>query len=71
MAAKRTSRTTTISLPPKLFREAFRSYQREEQEWGELVAYGETKAREAGVRTDDDVERIVDEVRRGSRSRRR
>ncbi len=77
----RTSKTTTISLPPRLyrqavrtarangmttselFREAFRGYQRQEAEWQALLAYGQRKAKAADIRTDADVERLIDAAR--------
>jgi metal-responsive CopG/Arc/MetJ family transcriptional regulator len=82
MPATRTSKTTTISLPPRLyrqavrlarargmtrselFRDALRRYGRDEDEWQELASYGVRKAGQAGIRTEDDVERIVNEARR-------
>jgi len=82
MAIPRRRKTTTISLPPQvfravvrlakangmttseLFREAFRRYQREERTWEELSAYGRRKARAAGIRTEADVERLIDASRR-------
>lgn len=82
MRPTRVSKTTTISLPPplyrealsiakakgmttsELFREAFRRYQREEQEWQALLAYGRRKAKAAGLRTETDVERLIDASRR-------
>ncbi len=78
----RVSKTTTISLPPKLFRavltmakvkgmttselfrEAFRRYQTEEQAWQELLAYGQRQAEKTGIRTEADVERLIDASRR-------
>lgn len=81
MKTARISRTTTISLPPKLyresvrlakdrgmtrselFREAFRRFSRAEQEWEALQTYGSRNAQEAGIRTEEDVERMIDESR--------
>ena len=81
MRTARVSRTTTISLPPKLyrdtvrmakehgmtrselFREALRRFRKEEQEWQDLAAYGRRKAQEAGIKTEEDVERVIDESR--------
>ena len=81
MSKKRISRTTTISLPPKLykevlrmarekgmtkselFREALRTYQVHERQWEELLAYGRRKAKDAGIRTEEDIERLIDESR--------
>jgi len=82
MRTERVSHTTTISLPPPLYREvlkrakanamstsellreAFRRYLREEREWEEILAYGRSRARKAGVRTEKDVERLIDESRK-------
>jgi metal-responsive CopG/Arc/MetJ family transcriptional regulator len=82
MATSRTSRTTTISLPPKLygvavamarsrgmtkselFRDALRTYQRQDGGWRELVVYGEKRAMASGIRNEADVERIINEARR-------
>jgi metal-responsive CopG/Arc/MetJ family transcriptional regulator len=82
MQTARTSFTTTISLPPKLykavlataktkgmtnselFREAFRRYLRDEQEWQELLSYGRTKTKKAGLQTDEAVERLIDKSRK-------
>ncbi|MBI4063907.1 MAG: ribbon-helix-helix protein, CopG family [Elusimicrobia bacterium] len=82
MQTQRLSKTTTISLPPalykvafrmakakgmtksELFREALRRYQRDEQEWQDLLEYGRRKAQTAGIRTEDDVERLIDESRK-------
>lgn len=82
MGTPRVSKTTTISLPPRLyrealsaarakgmttselFREAFRRYQREDQEWHALLAYGSRQAKAAGIRTEADVERMIDESRK-------
>ena len=48
----------------ELFREAFRRYQREEQSWNELLGYGQRQAKKVGIRTEADVERLIDESRR-------
>jgi len=45
-----------------LFREALRRYV-EEQEWREVLRYGQRRARELGI-TSDQVEDIVDSCRR-------
>ena len=81
MQTTRTSFTTTISLPPKLyksvlatakargmtnselFREAFRRFLRDEEEWQELLSYGRSKARKSGVQNERAVERIIDRSR--------
>jgi len=82
MRNERISYTTTISLPPPLYREvlrqakanamstsellreAFRRYLREEREWEDLMAYGRSRARKAGVRREKDVERLIDGSRK-------
>lgn len=82
MPTPRISKTTTISLPPglykevlkmagakgmtksELFRDALRRYQRDEQEWQDLREYGRRKAEAAGIRTEEDVERAIDEPRK-------
>ena len=48
----------------ELFREALRRYQRDEQEWRDLLEYGRRKAEAAGIRTEEDVERMIDEARK-------
>ena len=83
MRQERISKTTTISLPPslyrevlkmakakgmtksELFRDAWRRYRKEELEWEELLAYGRRKAADAGIRTEEDVERLIDAIRAG------
>jgi metal-responsive CopG/Arc/MetJ family transcriptional regulator len=82
MSTDRTSKTTTISLPPKVYsemdrlakakgmtrsellRDALRRYQSDEQEWRELTAQGRRLALKAGIRTEEDVERLIDEMRK-------
>lgn len=82
MTTGRTSRTTTISLPPKVYgemdrlakvkgmtrsellRDALRRYQKEEADWRELVSYGRGKAAQMGIRTAEDVERLIDDSRK-------
>jgi len=82
MQIARSSRTTTISLPPplykvvlatakakgmtnsELFREAFRRYLRDEQEWHELLSYGRAKARKARATAEGAVERLIDKSRK-------
>ena len=48
----------------ELFREALRRYQRDEQEWQTLAEYGRLKAAAAGIDSEDDVERLIDESRK-------
>ena len=82
----RTSKTLSITLPPEmlaaaeemarrehrtmseLVREALREYERKSW-WSETNAFGQARAREMGV-TENDVERLVHEVRESRRTRR-
>ena len=48
----------------ELVREALRRYETEEQEWHVLCDYGRRKARRAGIRTEEDVARLIDASRR-------
>jgi hypothetical protein len=48
----------------ELVREALRRYETEEQEWQALFDYGRRKAQMAGIRTEEDVERLIDASRR-------
>ena len=48
----------------ELVREALRRYATEEQEWQALFDYGRRKAQAAGIRTEKDVERLIDASRR-------
>jgi len=82
MALQRISKTTTISLSPKIYgemdrlakakdmtrsellRDALRRYQKEEEDWRGLAVYGRGKALKIGVRTEEDVERLMDELRK-------
>ena len=48
----------------ELIRAALRRYEVEEQEWQALFDYGRRKARMAGIRTEEDVERLIDASRR-------
>ena len=48
----------------ELFREALRRYRRDEQEWQDLLDYGRRKAEAAGIGSEEDVERLVDESRK-------
>ena len=81
MQTRRFSRTTTISLPPKIYkifmrlaqkkgmtkseliRDALRRYQKEEENWQEVLTYGRRKASVAKIKTEKDVERLIDESR--------
>lgn len=81
MKTRRISRTTTISLPPRIYkifmrlarkkgmtkseliRDALRRYQKEEEDWQEVLTYGRRKASEAGIQREEDIERLIDESR--------
>ena len=47
----------------ELVRAALRHFQRDDREWQDLLAYGRKKARQAGIRTETDVENLIDEIR--------
>ena len=47
----------------ELVREALRRYELEEQEWQALFDYGKRKAFGANIRTERDVERLIDASR--------
>ena len=81
LKAQRISKTTTISLPPKIYkifmrlaqqkgmskseliRDALRRYQKDEENWQQILSYGQRKATELGIKTEEDVERLIDESR--------
>ena len=52
----------------ELVREALRSFQRERQAWQGIFAYGQTNAKRLGVKSEDDVVRMVREYRRQKRN---
>jgi len=77
----RTTKTWTISLPPKLLREAERAareedrtkselvrealrFYLEERRWRKLQRKTALQAEALGIRTDEDVDRVVHEVRK-------
>jgi metal-responsive CopG/Arc/MetJ family transcriptional regulator len=49
--------------------ESIRDYMRktiiEEQEWNQVFAYGRRQAKKLGIKTEDDVQHLIDEVRQG------
>jgi hypothetical protein len=51
----------------ELMREAFRCYRRQRQAWQEIFAYGEAKAKELGIRSEQDVVRMIHQFRRQQR----
>lgn len=77
----RTTKTWTISLPPKLVREAERTAKEEhrtkselvrealrlyleDQQWRKLQKHTALKAQALGIRTEEDVDRLVHAVRK-------
>jgi CopG family transcriptional regulator/antitoxin EndoAI len=56
-AAKEENRTKS-----ELIREALRRYL-EDREWEKLTRYARIKAVETGIRTEEDIQRVVDEYR--------
>ncbi|MHB2025799.1 MAG: ribbon-helix-helix protein, CopG family [Elusimicrobiota bacterium] len=49
----------------EMLRAAWRRYSRQEHEWADILAYGRRKAEEAQIRNEEDVERLIDEIRAG------
>lgn len=47
----------------ELVREALRVYQREREEWADMLAYGKAKGKQLGIRNEQDVVRIIREER--------
>ena len=58
--AKKEGRTKS-----ELAREALRRYVSEQREWETLLRYGRQQAKKLGVRSEEDVARMVKEYRRG------
>jgi CopG family transcriptional regulator/antitoxin EndoAI len=56
--AKEESRTRS-----ELFREALRQYINNRERWQEIRGWGDEIAKEYGVTSEEDVERIIDEIR--------
>jgi len=56
--AKKESKTKA-----ELSRELLRQYIDEEKRWSEIRALGRATAKEFGIKNEDDVERIIDEIR--------
>ena len=63
--AKRQHQTTS-----ELVRAALRRYVDQNNAWREALAYGRKKAKEQGIRSEEDVYRIMDEIRHGLSSSR-
>lgn len=51
----------------ELVREALRRYQRTQERWEELYAYGEANAKRLGIRREEDVTRLIKEWRKSRR----
>lgn len=49
----------------ELFREAIRSYILKRQTWHEIFAYGRKQAKKLGIKSEEDVYRLVEEYRQG------
>ena len=47
----------------ELFREALRQYMASRERWQEIRKWGGETAREYGIRSEEDVERLIDEFR--------
>ncbi len=52
----------------ELIREALRSYLEKKQEWDDLLAYGKTVGKKMGIKSEEDVNKIVWEYRHGKKS---
>jgi CopG family transcriptional regulator / antitoxin EndoAI len=58
----------------ELMREALRTYMSErqartQQSWQELLQYGQARAKELGITTEEDVDRLIHEYRREKREK--
>ena len=51
----------------EFFRELARTYLVREKKWKDLCQYGESRAKALGVRTEEDVQRLIDEYRQERR----
>jgi len=49
----------------ELIREALRVYLKEESEWEEILAYGRKKGIQKGIKSEKDVDKIVNNYRHG------
>lgn len=52
----------------ELIREALRVYLQEKEEWEELFRYGKQRAAKLGIKTEQDIDRIVSEFRHARHS---
>lgn len=54
-----------MSSRSEVIRDSLRAYLQQRQSWDKIAAYGRRQAKKFGIKTEDDVERIIDEVRAG------
>lgn len=52
----------------ELIREALRSYLTKKQEWEDLLSYGKKVGKKMGIKSEEDVNKIVYEFRHGKKS---
>jgi len=52
----------------ELIREAVRIYLEDKLEWDDIFEFGRKAAKKAGIKSEDDVNRIVQEYRHGKKS---
>ncbi|MEK9171193.1 MAG: ribbon-helix-helix domain-containing protein [Patescibacteria group bacterium] len=53
----------------ELIREAVRVYMEDRMEWNNIFEFGRKAAKRAGIKNEEDVNRIVQEYRHGKKSR--
>ena len=49
----------------ELIREALRAYLQDKQEWAEIFKYGREQGKKMGIKSEEDVYKIVDDYRHG------
>lgn len=54
----------------ELLREAFRQYVQRRRRWEQIFAFSEAKAKEVGIESEADVDRLLEEYKREKRARR-
>lgn len=54
-----------MSTRSEVIRDSLRAYLQQRQSWDNLAAYGRRQAQKFGIKNEDDVERVIDEVRAG------
>lgn len=64
--ARQESRTRS-----ELFREALRAYLSEMTDWEKIYAYGRKTARKFGIKSEEDVYRIIDNFRKEERAKKK